>query len=372
MKIGIDIRPLQEKKKSGVGEFTYELLAALFRIDANNEYYLFSNAKNLPAPQIPPTGNAKVNHIHKKYSNKILNAKFRFFNRPKIDELIGEKLDAFIFPNINFYALTPGIKKFLVIHDLSFEIFPEFYSGKGRLWHKMIHTKNFCHEADKIIAVSKNTKQDLIDLYKIDSDKTDVIYPGISERIKKPVDLSMKTRIKEKYNLSDDFILYLGNIETRKNIAGLIAAYKKLKKEDAISCDLVIGGASIFAKDKEINKEGGIRYIGYVDDEERPALYSLARAFVFPSFYEGFGFPPLEAFCQGAPVIAANTGSLPEILEDAAILINPYSESELGAAIKEVLRDENLRSRLRENGRRAIEKYSWDKTAKEWLEILRH
>jgi len=259
MKIGVDIRPLQETKKSGVGELTYELLAALFRIDRENEYFLFSNTRHGLLPQIPPAGEARVTHIHKRFSNKILNFRFRFFHAPKIDRLIGEKLDAFIFPNINFYALSPGIDKYLIIHDLSFEIFPDFFSNKGRLWHKMVHTKNFCREADRIVAVSKNTKNDLIHLYNIPPEKISVIYPCISERLKIPADSNLKKTVKDKYRLPEKFILYLGNIEARKNIVGLVQTCKALRQKGIIDHELIVGGASPFAENKKFFKEHGTR-----------------------------------------------------------------------------------------------------------------
>jgi len=366
MKIGFDIRPLQESKKSGVGEYVYELLTALFKIDTQNEYFLFSNAKNLKKIDLPAQGNAKVIHKHFNRSNKSLNFQLKFLNSPKIDQMLKEKLDVMIFPNINFYSLSPGIKKILVVHDLSYEIFPEFYSAKSRLWHKIINAKKFCQNADQIIAVSKNTKKDVQNIFKINDNKIKVIYPGISDRFK-----SGSGDIKEKYQLPEKFILYLGTIEPRKNLIGLISSFEKIKEN--IPHHLVIAGAKGYQADKILNHlSERMHYIDYVEDSDKLALYKSADIFAFPSFYEGFGFPPLEALASGTPVVASHTGSLGEVLEGAALLVNPYKDSEIAQAIKNFATNSELRNQLMEKKEKILQKYSWEENARQFLEFMQN
>jgi len=370
MKIGIDIRSLQDKQKSGVGEYTFGLLAALFKIDRQNEYYPFSNARNIKQVDIPESNGAKVSHKHFQYSNKYLNFKFKFFNKPKIDKLLGVDLDAFIFPNINFYSLSQGIKKILVVHDLSYELYPSFYSPKSRLWHKMINAKKFCREADKIVAVSENTKNDIINVFNIPEEKVITIYPGISDSMRPVTDRAKLAEVKEKYNLPSKFILYLGTIEPRKNIRGLMQAFDILKTKSDLPHKLVIAGAKGYKSEKILKKDYKIQYIDYVVAEDKPALYTLADLFVYPSFYEGFGFPPLEALSCGTPVVASHAGSLGEVLGKAALLVNPHNASEIADGMINILQDEATKKIFIEQAHGVLEKYSWEQNARRWLDKI--
>ena len=229
MNIGIDIRCLMEGHMTGVGEYAYNLLNELFEIDRENNYYLFYNSHKEIEKNIPKYNYSNVSYCKFNYSNKLLNLSFKFFKYPKIDQLIYKqqkvKIDLFILPNINFCAFSKGVKTILTIHDLSFKRFPEFFSLKRKLWHWIINPKKLCQNANQIIAVSESTKKDLIDLYKIDDEKIQVIHSGISPIIKKQDKLAMEL-IKSKYNLPDKFILFLGTIEPRKNVIGVIKGFE--------------------------------------------------------------------------------------------------------------------------------------------------
>ncbi|MDD4995222.1 MAG: glycosyltransferase family 1 protein [Patescibacteria group bacterium] len=360
MKIGIDARPLQERKRSGVGEYTWHLLDAIFKIDRENDYYIFSNAKNLAAVPLPE-GGSNIHDKHFRFPNKTLNLYFKSFCAPRIDSLIGEKLDAFIFPNLNFYALSAGIKKILVVHDLSFSINPGFFSPKSRAWHWAVNAKKMCHAADAITAVSENTKRDLISIFGIPEEKISVIYPGVARMV---YDRASLDRVREKYNLPEKFILYLGAVESRKNLPALIRAFKIMKKNSGLTHELVVAGPRGWGADK-------IRTIDYVDPNDKAALYALAGLFAYPSFYEGFGFPPLEAMSAGTPVVASHAGSLPEVLEDAAVFANPDNPAELAAAMETALTDETLRQNLRNRSAEILKKYSWDKAGQEMLALIK-
>ncbi len=375
MKIGIDVRCLCDEKKSGVAEYTENLVENLLKIDKENQYFLFYNSwKNvsLPSWNFP---NAKFFGF--KIPNKILNFGLKFFGFPKIDWLIKERLDTFLIPNTNFISLSKNCKKIVVIHDLSFEIYPEFFSPKSRLWHKLANLKKICGEADKVIAVSKNTARDLEKIYKIRSEKIKTIYSGIKTTEAQEYDLR---RVKEKYNLPDNFILYLGNIEPRKNLETLIRAFEILKNvedENFRPLQLIIVGAlgyksdSFFEVVEKSSETRNIKILDYADTEDRPALYKLAKIFVFPSFYEGFGFPPLEAMAQGVPIISSVSSSLTETIGNAGILINPYDANNLACAINVLIKDSAVRNEMIQRGFERIKKFNWRKTAEETLEIIK-
>jgi len=258
--------------------------------------------------------------------------------------------------------LSEGIKKILVVHDLSYEIFPEFYSSKGRLWHKAIDAKKFCEDADQIVTVSQNTKKDVQNIFGISEEKVKTIYPGVSNRFTTDADVM---GLREKYNLPEKFILFLGTIEPRKNIVGLIQAFKKIKSD--IPHDLVISGSKGYLANKILSDlDERMHYIDYVDDADKPGLYKLADIFAFPSFYEGFGFPPLEAMAAGTPVVASHTGSLSEVLGNNALLINPYNPTEISEAIKSLVKNPELGQEFLTNKK----SYSWEDTAREFLGLL--
>ena len=226
---------------------------------------------------------------------------------------------------------------------------------------------------------SDNTKRDLVDKYHISSDKIQIIYPGLSS-VFKNLDAEnvqrQQMQIKKKYFLPENFILFLGTIEPRKNISGIIKAFEQISQELPTPPALVIAGAPGW-KNKKIytiaNKSPAreqIKFIGYIAPEDKPALYASADLFVYPSFYEGFGFPVLEAMAMGVPVITSNRSSLPEICNKSAFSINPNKTNELANAMKKILTDMNQRSKQIKNGFIEAAKFSWDKAAHDWLDII--
>lgn len=377
LKIGVDIRCLMSPNRTGVGEHAFELLNAIFKIDKQNQYFLFYNSYKDVTAHVPlwPQQN-NIHYVATKWPNKLLNIAIKFLSWPKLDKLISRNghLDYIFSPNLNFTALSKNIKQILTVHDLSFKFFPQFFSIKQRLWHLGINPKKQCRRADTIIAQSENTKRDIVDYYQIPPEKIKVIYPGIS-----PVfaDTSAdKEKIKQKYNLPNHFILFLGTIEPRKNIIGLIEAFEKCYPSLPTSYSLILAGAPSW-NDVEIHERAStsplkdkIKFIGYVDSNEKTALYSLAVLFVYPSFYEGFGFPVLEAMTCGTPVITSNRSSLPEITNQAAYLINPNRPAEIADAIIKMIKDEKLRERFKILGLVQAKKFSWESAAKQWLELI--
>lgn len=384
MKIGIDIRSLIQPHYSGISEYTYNLLKALFRIDKINEYFLFSNSyKDL---DLPLWNFENVSYCNCRYPNKLINFSFKFLKYPKLDSLIERKkncgkLDIFFLPNLNFVSFSTNIKKVLTVHDLSFEKYPKFFSFKKRIWHKAINPKKLTKTADKIIAVSNNTKKDLMDFYNLKESKIEVIYPGINE-IFSGANLAKQDldRVRKKYDLPENFFLFLGTVEPRKNILGLINAYKIFQKrywQKANNFKLVIAGApgwlykDVFrAVEQDESMCGSIKFLGYVEIKDKPAIYKLAKLFIYPSFYEGFGFPPLEAMACGTPVITSHTSSLSEIIGQAALTVDPYNAFELAEQINNLACDSELRNYLIERGLKRSSEFRWEKSAQKVKNIF--
>lgn len=340
MRIGIDQRSIDNSSGGGISNYAASLCECLRKIDQKNEYVFFNSG------------------LGKDYNvpNKILNTSLRFFKYPKLDKKIGG-VDIFFSPNILFQSISPDCKHVICCHDLSFILFPEFLSHKRRIWHRMVQAKKLYQEADKIIAVSENTKQDLINEINIPEKKIEVIYSGIDPAPDLSSEEIEKTRTE--YDINKKFIFTLSVIEPRKNIESLIRVYSKLNPD----ADLVIAGRRGWKS--QLNQSGRIKIIENISEKEKQALYQSCQAFVFPSFYEGFGFPPLEAMAAGAPVIASANSSLSEICGDKAILINPYNLQELENALATMLKDNS-----QYKNQDISEEFNWEKTARQTLELF--
>jgi glycosyltransferase involved in cell wall biosynthesis len=254
----------------------------------------------------------------------------------------------------------------VTVHDLSFLRYPEFFSARKNFWHRALGVKKTLRAAERIIAVSANTKNDIIELAGVAPEKISVIYSG-NNAVKREADAKPR---------SERFILYLGNIEPRKNINGLIAAYDQLRVEGE-NIKLILAGAPGWKNKKIYAARDGSRYkndiifLGYISQKDKEDLLRKATIFVYPSYYEGFGFPPLEAMASGVPVVCSNVSSLPEVVADAALMINPFKDEEIKDALKIILTDEKLRARLIAKGYERAKLFSWDKTAAQYLQLFK-
>ncbi|MEK7644108.1 MAG: glycosyltransferase family 1 protein [Patescibacteria group bacterium] len=377
MRIGIDIRSLMAPERTGVGEYVFQLLNALFFLDKENEYWLFYNSHEDVSANIPGWNQENVRFVSTKYPNKLLNFGLSAAGWPRLDKLIERRsgaLDVFFSPNLNFTAVSPKIKFILTIHDLSFEFFPDCFSAKQRIWHKIINPRKQCRRADLILTPSDNTRRDLIKEYGIDEKKVKRIYPGLSGAfLRDEKIIGDEQRVRTKYGLPDKYILYLGTIEPRKNVVGIIEAYREANLL-ARGFELIIAGAKGWKYEETIelmNKTAGVKYIGYVDEGDKAVLYRMASLFAYPSFYEGFGFPVVEAMASGVPVITGNRSALVEAGGDGVYLVNPYNVSEIATGMKLMLENNRIAELYRSRGLEQARKFRWESTARELLEILK-
>jgi len=362
-----------EKELTGVGEYTLNLLTEVLKQDNKNEYYLFFNSRKSVLSNLPKFKQKNVHYCGFNWPNKLLNLSLKLFKYPKLDQWIMDKyhppkIDLFFFPNISFLATKcPYI---ITSHDLSFEFFPEFLSLKRRLWHEIINPKKLFVNAKQIIAVSDNTEDDLFQKYSLDVNRIKKIYSGITPNYKiiNHEDSKFK-KIKQKYSLPEKFILFLGTIEPRKNILGLIEAFNLLDKEEQNIPPLILVGKlgwkyKKIIKAAEENKK--IRFIKYIKAQEKRYFYNAATLFVYPSFYEGFGFPPLEAQRCGCAVVTANNSSLIEICSNNTIFVDPNNLTDLKNGIKAVLKTTSQTAKPSAT----IDVWDWTETARQTIALF--
>ena len=260
----------------------------------------------------------------------------------------------------------------LTIHDLIFQKMPEHHKPLNR-WYLNLALPLFARRADHIIVVSEATRTDVIKAYGIREEKISVIPEAAAPRFK-PQPIEVIVAVKQRYHLPENYLLYVGTIEPRKNLLRLLKVWEKLHKKAEVPPLVIVGSRGWLSEDfftaleKSPVRKGAI-LTGYVDDEDLPGLYAGATAFTFPSLYEGFGLPPLEAMACGTPVVCSNTSSLPEVVGEAALLCDPTDEMALTDALMRISSNANLQDILRERGLQQAAKFSWERTAKETLAV---
>ncbi len=354
--IGFDGRSFFDKHYTGVNQYAIALLRKMCRKFPKNEYVIFLNGfkgkidweKKMPWLKRQP--NISIKRFF--FPSKLLNFCLWFFRYPKIDKLIGG-VDMFIAPNISFLAVSNKAKFILTIHDLSFERLPETFSFRRRFWHFIVNPRKLCQEADEIWTVSRSSKWDLENLYKINKEKIKVITPPYQPGFLKEKEFKEKEieMFKRKYNLGKNIILYLGTIEPRKNLSRLVKSFEYLLKKKLISNDyqLILAGQLGWKYEKILNQidispfQDSIILTKFISAQEKKILYKLANIFVYPSIFEGFGVPVFEAMMAETPVVVANNSSLPEIVGECGIMIDPDKENDLIDAMELLANDQELR-----------------------------
>lgn len=372
MRIGIDCRTMLSPaagEKAGVGHYTYYLVKYLLKLDRRNDYVLFFDHR---APSLNEFKRKNVQCIRFPFSEYKRYLPYAYSHVLVSRILQRAKLDLFHGP-ANIIPLQYNGLSVVTVHDLAIYQHPEWFPGKQDFSVKVLVPKSL-RKAKRIIAVSRSTANDIKQQFSIPADRISVVYEGY-ERIKLPGKLRARQLTKH-FNLSEDFFLYIGTLEPRKNIAGLITAFDTLVARHPRrfkGVQLVLAGAKGFRFEDNYQaiqtiKAGSVRYVGYVTPQEKLALLALTKAFVFPSLYEGFGLPVIEAMAYGTPVITSRVSSLPEVTGKAAILINPHKPEALMKAINQCL-NITTRQRYGRLGKQQAKQFTWEQCAKETLAV---
>lgn len=368
MEIAIIIDFVDDAKGSGIATYASNLAKNLARLDCTNSYVLVHSqigdiAKNTESLIIPRYRFPFGKEIRK------------FLLMPRA--LNGRRLDI-VHETYHFgpFLLRSKYKKIVTVHDIVPLLFRDVHGVRSILRHKLgLHV--IANRVDKIITVSNSTKRDLVEHLNISERKIAVVYEAADERYS-PISKDIVEAVKKKYNIHWPFILFVGTLEPRKNIPMLIKAFYKMKNM-SIGCKfrLVIAGKKgwkyegIFNTVDKLNLQKDVLFTGYIPEEDMPALYNAATLFVYPSLYEGFGLPPLEAMACGTPVITSNTSSLPEVVGDAGIMIDPYDVDALAKAMYDMLTNDGLRENFVREGLKRARMFSWEKCAIETLKVYR-
>lgn len=362
MKIAFSARGLSIPS-GGARQVIESLIPALARQRGDDELFVFYNQEKF-------RGLAHgCSEIVIKGNNRIY---WDFILLPKI--LRKMKVDAAIFPK-NVVPFFTGCRSYVVVHDLAyFDRQLNAYPFLDTMYMRILIPQSM-RRATGIFAVSENTKKDIIHYANCEPEKITITYEAADEIYHPIKDAYVLQEVKRKYNLSGDFIMYVGSLSPRKNIVRLLKAFYLIREK--IPHDLVLTGskswkdASVYQTVHQLNLGNRIKQIGYVEHEDMPALYNLASAFIYTSLYEGFGLPVLEAMQCGCPVVASSATSIPEVAGDAAILVNPLDTDAIADAIYQILIDSRLREKLIVSGLERAKKFSWDNCAGIILEAIR-
>lgn len=369
MKIAIDSRILNDTR-SGLFTYAEGLLYGLAQVDSANEYMLLFTSLRKSASQMP--GPLQINFIKKvlPIPDRIFPTKEMILNKILLPTFLRlHKCKVFHAPAGHSLPKTREVCKVLTVHDLRSAMIQDNVQPQN-----LSSYRKAVHQADMCIAVSHNTKKDLIQQFSLPPEKIQVIYEGVDEKLRPIDDQKSLNYIRKKYKLYHKYFFCLGGVP-RKNIERLIRAFNIFRYKNDF--DIVIGGAGTdgpwTSRYHELAKETGItsnvKFIGYIDDHDLPLLYNASECFVFPSLYEGFGLPILEAMRCGVPVITSNTSSLPEIGGEAAFYVDPLSEESIAQAMEKVVEDDYLRQTLIMNGLERSKHFSWQKMARQILSL---
>jgi len=367
MRIAIDIRKINE---FGVGTYIWNLVRNLAGIDDRNDYLLVGSQRNFhELGPLPPN----FKQLYQPEENGLWrdNISIPF-------DLHRQRLDVVHIPHHEAPFFTPS-KLVVTIHDCVHLLFPQEDSSNFGNYRSYLRTKRVVHAAQHVLAVSRSTKDDLINIFELPDSKISVVHNALDERFAFTHTPGERKQVLERYQLKDPFILYSGKIRPHKNVHRLIEAFAVLKNELGDSdryknLKLIIIGDEL-SKHQYLRltvirsgAQQDVRFFGFVPYPILRVFYQSAELFAFPSLYEGFGLPPLEAMANRAPVLASNTSSLPEVLEDAAVLVNPENVFDIARGMKLILSDDAVRQRLIQKGLEQVAKFSWKLAAQKILE----
>jgi glycosyltransferase involved in cell wall biosynthesis len=365
MRIGIDYTAAV-RQQAGIGRYARSLIRALSRLDHDNRYLLLSAGRDSGAEPWPANFTTRALPLTDRHLS-ILWQKLRV---PLPVEWLTGRIDLFHSPD---FVLPPirRARSVLTIHDLSFMRLPEC-SSPPLLAYLMDAVPHSVARADLILADSQSTREDLIELMSVDPARIRVIYPAVDAAFR-PSDDAEVASVRQHHRIDGPYILSLGTLQPRKNYVRLIQAFDLLRRMHGVPHRLVIGGGPgwlyepIYETIETLGLQDAVRMLGYVDEIDLAALYTGADVFAFPSLYEGFGFPVLEAMACGTPVVTSNTSSLPEAAGEAALLVSPSDTEALCEALYEAITDTGTRVRLTRLGFEQCRRFSWDDSARQLL-----
>jgi glycosyltransferase involved in cell wall biosynthesis len=367
MRIAIDIRKINE---FGIGTYIWNLVRNLAAIDGQNEYLLIGSTRNFHELG-PLTPNFK--HLYQADED----TPWRHHIAIPI-AVRRQNVDIVHVPHHEAPLFSPS-KLVVTVHDCVHLLFPHEDSSKFRNYRSYLQTKRVVESARHVLAVSKSTKEDLINIFETPESKISVVHNALDERFAITHTPEERKHVLERYQLKDPFVLYSGKIRPHKNLHRLIEAFAVLKSE--LSEDERYKNLKLIIIGDELSKhqylrltvirsgaQQDVRFFGFVPYPILRVFYQSATLFAFPSLYEGFGLPPLEAMASRTPVIASNTSSLPEVLDDAAVLVNPENVFDIARGMKLILFDEVLRQKLVQKGVEQVAKFSWRVAAQKVLQ----
>lgn len=366
MKIAVNINELTLKQNTGVKTYTREIVKALGRIDKENEYFLYLNCRDEELPCLY--------NDFKNFKLKSSKSRLPFWTYTKLPQEIKKDQPDILFMPIQavpFFKKPKDLKIVVTVHDLAFLLFPDHFTRKDRFLLNF-HTKRAVEMADKIIAPSEATKRDIVKFYGVSESKIEVIWHGVK--------ISPESKVQSpKFKINNPYILFVGSIQPRKNITGLIEAFELVKKsrDEALPrLYLVICGGrgwmadEIYKKAKKSKFSKDIIFTGSVSNEERDEFYKNALIFALPSLYEGFGLPVLEAMSYGIPCVVGDNSSLSEIAGNSALFVDANNPDDIAEKINLLLSNSELRKDLSRRGVENVKRFSWDKAGEKTLGIL--
>jgi len=376
MNIAFDAQPIIESQKTGIGFYEYNIVKEFLKHWPENNYTFNCFRFRNPCEALKALHEFEelggISNICAWFPSSFYRLIWNFIPVP-YSLFLGNNADITCFFN---YHVPPGVtgKKVVVVHDMAYQVFPETVRLRTRVMLNMSLKKSI-KRADSIITISEFSKSEIVKYMGVDPSLITVAHCGVDTDIFYPLSEDLVNKVKQKYDLPSEYLLYTGTLEPRKNIERLIDAYAMLINENAFTPVLVLAGRkgwlydSIFDKINSLGIEKRVIFTGYVDDGDMPALLSGALIFVFPSLYEGFGMPPLEAMACGIPVITSSAASLPEVAGDAAIMVDPYDTVAIKNGINRLINDAKLRDFLSIKGIERAKQFNWKRTASTIMNI---
>ncbi|TSC95422.1 MAG: AprM [Parcubacteria group bacterium Athens1014_10] len=367
MLIGIDVSRANREKKTGVEWYSYHLIENLKKMDEKSRYFLYSAEKLREDLGILP----------RNWQSKVLKwlPKFLWTQIRLSWEMLVNPPDLLFVPSHVIPFIHPK-KTITTIHDIGFKKFPRAYSFFQR-WYLDWSVKFALKYAAKIIAISQFTKEELIKIYQADEKKISVIPLAYNDEIYQPINNQEKVeQVLKKYQIKKPYLFYVGRLEEKKNISFLIDVFEVLSSQIQAPLNLVLAGGRGYGYERikekiarhKLNEK--ITQIGWLNENDLSCFYAGAEVFIFPSLYEGFGIPLLEAMACGTTIVASNSSSIPEIVGQAALLANPDNIQDFVGQIKRILGDKKLKENLKQKGLERIKNFSWQKCAQETLSLF--